>query len=344
MHPSGAPYEILDDTEPVSAPQWLLKKLGQLKHQKRKTETVRDGTKRVSEGSRNSTLMSLAGTVQRKGTTLKGIQALLLAENEGFDPPLETNEVLSIAKNVTRYEPTDRIADEPQIVLGERPYAQVVTDAESILKNCSEDRIFQTPQNRLVRVVQYGNVKHSDKFTKRDPEACVLADVDIQYLRLALGRTGRVLRYDESSKCIVPTDAPRQLAEMLLSSVTTSPEKTSWHRLKKISVTPILLLDGRLVSEPGYHAESRIWSDTRKIRFVDPAADNPKLSSKECRSLIEETIHPIFCMYPLAKERAGQHWFETGAFAVVLSALMCIDDRHNLSAVPMHCVSAPTQS
>jgi hypothetical protein len=49
-------------------------------------------------------------------------------------------------------------------------------------------------------------------------------------------------------------------------------------------------------------------------------------------------------MYPFAKERDGQHWFETAAFAVVLSALMCIDDRHNLSAVPMHCVSAPLQS
>ena len=118
---------------------------------------------------------------------------------------------------------------------------------------------------------------------------------------------------------------------------------TSWDRLKKISATPILLPDGVMVSDCGYHAPSQIWINTRGIEFIYPAPSKAKLTPRECRRLIEAHIQPFLCEYPFAREREGQLWHETGAFAVVLSALMSIDDRHNLSAVPMHCVSAPTQ-
>jgi hypothetical protein len=347
IHPSGAIYTIADDTPPAEAPEWLLKRLAQI-NSDNGTAVPRaerlENSNRVTKGRRNFTLTSFAGSLQRKGMSRDVVEAALIARNKEFDPPLEVSEVQGIVKSIGRYEPADPETGDIELRLGERPYAQMVPDAEMILKYCAEERIFQTLQNKLVRVVQHRQIQHPDKTAKRDPEACVLVDVDLQYLRLALGRTGRIRKYAGPDRGYIPTDAPRQLAEMILSSVTTSPDKTSWRRLKKISTTPILLLDASIVSEPGYHTNAKIWIDTRGTEFLDPAQGNPKLSAKQCRKLIEENIYPFLRLYPFAREQKGQHWFETGAFAVVLSAMMCLDDRHNLSAVPMHCVSAPTQS
>lgn len=219
----------------------------------------------------------------------------------------------------------------------------MVPDAETTLRNRFEERIFQTPlSRRLIRIVQHNQDPSPDNGVQRDPEACLLVDVDAKYLQLALGRAGQVFKQGRHG--LIAADAPRSLADMILASVRTSPEMTSWDRLKKISVTPILLLDGTIVSNPGYHAPSQIWINTRGIEFTDAAHSRRKLAPRECRRLIEAHLQPFVCEYPFAKEKAGQLWHETGAFSVVLSALMSIDDRHNLSAVPMHCVSAPTQS
>jgi hypothetical protein len=120
----------------------------------------------------------------------------------------------------------------------------MVPDAERILRSREEERIFQTPvSRRLVRIVQHKQDPHPDIWVKsRDPEASLLTDVDAQYLQLALGRSSQIFKPTKNGP--VPTDAPRQLAEMVLSSVRSSPDMTSWSRLKKVSVTPILLPDG----------------------------------------------------------------------------------------------------
>jgi Bifunctional DNA primase/polymerase, N-terminal/Primase C terminal 1 (PriCT-1) len=347
VHPSGALYKILDDSDSAPAPAWLLKKLGSKRTLLSKSPAeigqTRSG-KKITEGSRNFRLTSLAGSMQWRGMSKDAIEAALLKENEErFDPPLGEAEVQQIVNSVSRYEPAEGKNPEVQLIVGDGPYAQMVPSAESILRSREAERIFQTPvSRRLVRIVQQQHDSMPDKFVRRDPEASYLTDVDAKYLQLALGRSGQVVKM--KSNLMVPTDAPYQLADMILSSVRTSPEMTSWRRLKKISCTPILLPHGSIVMEPGYHAESQIWLDARGIAFVDHAADKPKLSARECKKMIEKNIYPFVRLYPFFKETAGQHWHETGAFAVVLSALMSIDDRHNLPAVPMHCVSAPTQS
>ena len=61
----------------------------------------------ISEGARNNTLASLAGTMRRQGMSGDAIEAALLAENEGrCDPPLPEAEVRRIAKSIARYEPS----------------------------------------------------------------------------------------------------------------------------------------------------------------------------------------------------------------------------------------------
>lgn len=60
----------------------------------------------IMEGSRNSTLTSLAGSMRARGMTEEGIYAALLAENIArCNPPLEESEVKTIAHSVSRYQP-----------------------------------------------------------------------------------------------------------------------------------------------------------------------------------------------------------------------------------------------
>ena len=60
----------------------------------------------ITEGQRNATLTSLAGTMRRKGFGEAAIDAALLVENATrCDPPLPESEVSQIARSVSRYAP-----------------------------------------------------------------------------------------------------------------------------------------------------------------------------------------------------------------------------------------------
>jgi hypothetical protein len=59
----------------------------------------------IAEGSRSTTLTSLAGTMRRRGMTPEAITAALLVENERCVPPLPPRDVEKIATSVSRYEP-----------------------------------------------------------------------------------------------------------------------------------------------------------------------------------------------------------------------------------------------
>jgi hypothetical protein len=60
----------------------------------------------ITDGSRNTTLCSLAGTMRRRGMGQAAIEAALLAENaERCDPPLDEEEVKKVAASVSGYAP-----------------------------------------------------------------------------------------------------------------------------------------------------------------------------------------------------------------------------------------------
>jgi hypothetical protein len=60
----------------------------------------------ISEGERNSTLTSLAGSMRRRGATEESIAAALLVENQArCQPPLPEQEVRAIAKSISKYPP-----------------------------------------------------------------------------------------------------------------------------------------------------------------------------------------------------------------------------------------------
>lgn len=61
--------------------------------------------KGVAPGSRNSVLMSLAGTMRRRGMSQLAIRMGLMAEQSTWDYPLPEAEVIAIAKSAMRYTP-----------------------------------------------------------------------------------------------------------------------------------------------------------------------------------------------------------------------------------------------
>lgn len=101
----------------------------------------------IPEGQRNSTLTSLAGTMQRRGMPLEAIQAALLEVNRlRCYPPLPENEVHGIARNVAKYEPAQN---------GEKDKRRL-TVATQLLELAKDIELFHTPDRMPYVVIKQG--------------------------------------------------------------------------------------------------------------------------------------------------------------------------------------------
>lgn len=114
-HISGNRYQWLGGHSPfditlTEAPEWLLKLMEEEKLTLAPVDKTNKAASSISEtideGSRNSTLTSLAGTMRARGMTEESIHAALLAENIArCNPPLDEAEIKTIAHSVSRYQP-----------------------------------------------------------------------------------------------------------------------------------------------------------------------------------------------------------------------------------------------
>ncbi len=115
MHASGNPYAWDPGHSPfemqaADMPDWLVKEIQKVGTQfvKKKAQIGSSPRKKITEGSRNNHLTSLAGSLRRKGISEEGIIATLRAENKDrLSPPLDDETVVQIAKSITRYQPED---------------------------------------------------------------------------------------------------------------------------------------------------------------------------------------------------------------------------------------------
>lgn len=110
-HPDGGVYRWANGRAPeqvriASAPDWLLEKVrGGGEERAEPAGPIPD---RISEGGRNQTLTSLAGSLRRRGASKEAILAALSTENQyRCDPPLPSIEVEKIATSVSAYEPAE---------------------------------------------------------------------------------------------------------------------------------------------------------------------------------------------------------------------------------------------
>lgn len=90
--------------ELAEIPEWL----NELLYMKKEIKPAEPVDEKITRGSRNSTLASLAGTMQRRGMSQEAITAALEAENQGkCVPALDRAEVARIAASVCKYAPAE---------------------------------------------------------------------------------------------------------------------------------------------------------------------------------------------------------------------------------------------
>jgi hypothetical protein len=100
----------------------------------------------ITEGERNTTLTSLAGTMRRQGVNEQEILEALLKENKKrCKPPLPQEEVISIGKSVSRYPPIS----ENTIKKG--------SQASQLVALTSDLSFFHTPENEPYITIRLNN-------------------------------------------------------------------------------------------------------------------------------------------------------------------------------------------
>jgi hypothetical protein len=115
LHPQGLLYEWRNEGHSLAEPPgWLLARLNTAKPREAAPTTKQGET--IAEGGRNAALMSLGGTMRRRGMSSEAITRALLAENlSRCSPPLPDDEVRAIAQSVARYEPAPTVPNAPPI-------------------------------------------------------------------------------------------------------------------------------------------------------------------------------------------------------------------------------------
>lgn len=135
-HPSGHKYRYSDPTLPVPAcPAWLLSKI--IKHSQNGVHgrdsvpaTVALASESIGEGGRTSHLVSLAGTMTRRGMTPAAIEAALLAENAAkCSPPLADAKVRNIAHDISARYPSPQ--SKPKVRPQLKPDLVCLADVEA---------------------------------------------------------------------------------------------------------------------------------------------------------------------------------------------------------------------
>lgn len=245
--------------------------------------------------------------------------------------------MIQIARNACGYEPNER-KNEGVLIVNIPPLEKRVTIMDQILRDMPGERLFFMPiSRRLVHVIEQGETQFEEKLV-RDPRAPVLVDVGAAYLRVVLSRSGKVLAL--VNKKLVPADPRRDDMEAFLDVVAKA--QTRQRALRMLSTTPVMMQDGVIVCEPGYHERSEILIQTSGMRFKDPDPDEI-LSAAKCRALMDRDFSAFFDEFPFVRERPDQPWYETQSFSIAPSGALCVALRNLLPCTPAHCISAPAQ-
>ena len=149
-------YEWLSLVAPAKIPDWLLAEVQNSSQEGGGAEPVPDS---IQEGSRNATLASLAGSMRHRGMSEGAMGAALLAQNsESCVPPLEEDEVESIARSIARY---------PAGGTGFEKGVNFEGDPIELLSSCGFNQLSDEPELREIHEVlkalsvEWLNLDHS---------------------------------------------------------------------------------------------------------------------------------------------------------------------------------------
>ncbi|MDR3752859.1 MAG: phage/plasmid primase, P4 family [Terracidiphilus sp.] len=105
VHASGKEYRFIDPDTPIAdAPAWVIERL--TARLPMPTATAQVSQDAVTKGGRTNRLVSLAGTLHKRGMAVEAIEAALIAENVAkCSPPLPETKVRSIARDIPQRYP-----------------------------------------------------------------------------------------------------------------------------------------------------------------------------------------------------------------------------------------------
>lgn len=192
LHASGQRYEWLNDAPLAPMPAWLLDMLtsaDSTKHTKKPTATgnVHQIVVIIPEGKRNNTLASQAGKMRRDGMTEDEIFAGLSIMNaQRCEPPLPDDDVRSIVRSISRYEPA-HTSDAGQ----ESPHGD---------KQAALTYLRRTLKLPIQEVVKRGVNKSEYEFVLEGGLTILVGDIDC----LTSPRRARNAIADSSAKVLLP--------------------------------------------------------------------------------------------------------------------------------------------
>lgn len=174
-HASGGRYCWSVDGDPAEVPladppPWLLARLP--KHSTNKVRAITRAGQPIPTGTRNSTLFMRAASMRRAGFSQPAILAAVRSENALCQPPLEDNELTTIAASVGRYPP---------------PW---ITDRQSFI---GDPRLASSPRLVLHALVDHANASGWTRVTLATLEDCTgLNESTIRKAIKELERHGRI--------------------------------------------------------------------------------------------------------------------------------------------------------
>lgn len=104
IHPSGEKYEFFtaENVAPASIPSWLIELVNTRSRSSKKRDASTEA--RILEGERNSKLISIAGSLRRRGLGEEDIlETLRVVNARQCEIPLEESEIREIARSIMRY-------------------------------------------------------------------------------------------------------------------------------------------------------------------------------------------------------------------------------------------------
>jgi hypothetical protein len=197
IHESGDSYQweiSFDDMEPQEAPQWWLSLLASDRREGPKISSTpgkatSSGT--IGEGGRNDYLASLAGKYRADGYGEERLFFALMGANlEQCNPPLDEEEVRTIAKSVGRYQTYEEEHAE-EIALGEQAAASIWTShQEEIAAEMGIDKTVKAEAPRQI-VPSVGLIKDIVDFIlsqSRFPRPVLAMAAAVSFLGALMGQ------------------------------------------------------------------------------------------------------------------------------------------------------------
>lgn len=298
-----------------------------------------------AEGSRDDTSLALAGALLRYDwMTVRLCNELVgrVAELGGDNEP-RNNKAESTAEKLAADEPvtgwntvfencgitaellrklrgwTGTAGEAPEGVIAIQPglLGYIIGEIEQRLIN-SDENIFQRGTH-LCRTTRLPEREELGDGVVAPAGSLLVLHATNGWMQKAVDRNMQFVRFDPRAKKWRPADPPGKHLNVLMDSA----GEWSFPVLRGVSNTPILLPDGELVTDPGYHAPSGLFLDTHGTTFPDLGNDV---------AAAKDMLLAPFAEYQWAPDSPGP--------SIVLSAILSVLGRNLLRTVPLHAIDA----